>query len=344
MLAVLARPCDGVPQYGAACGTGGKATRTEVGHNVGVPGTSARPRTAAAEAERRVAEVRDDPDARLQLMVESYGAGNSWARAETAFMEWEIERGVLRPADADPPGSPWWRTINEHLLRDAEEARLLKDAGSRRKGSTPAVARWMSFFGSPSALTWYRAHNASVCSAYLHSAELAARETAFEQKLMNLTLMRVLYAQVMEEDHLPFGLGPLTHIGRFLADPRSMGIGGVMKVPDFYPRHYPLDDHETRCVAHRSRNPIAAFLAVIDDDLLLPRLEELYEFAARVLELPSLLICSAFGMLAYPWALLVAVDELGAMCERDRRPSFIRHEAHRLLHGRMQDEESIDLR
>jgi hypothetical protein len=267
---------------------------------------------AAAEAARRVRAVRDDPAGRIALMISSYGQATTWSRAEVAFARWECDRGVLNPLDADPPGSAWWRTVNEHLLEDAEEARLRLEGDDGLLGSSPAVTRWMEFFTTPSPANWYRAHNSSVASGYVESARLALRENHEEQKLMNLTLMRVLYAQVMAEQ-APLGLGMLAHIGRFLADPRSFGIAMVLRVPDFYPRAYPLDT-----IGVRTDD---AFSALIDDDLVLPRLDEMYAFAAEALAFPPLDRLAHFGNPCYPWGLLVPPAKLAEIGFDHRRPS-----------------------
>ena len=42
-------------------------------------------------------------------------------RAALSFMRWQARRGVLDPLDASPPGSVWWRAVNERLLRDGCE-------------------------------------------------------------------------------------------------------------------------------------------------------------------------------------------------------------------------------
>src|SRR5262245_18248666 len=86
---------------------------------------------AALRADRLVAAVRDDPAQRLRLAAGFYdqrAGGHSiraYRRAEVAFMRWQIRCGVLSPVDAAQPGSPWWRAVNESLLRDAAEADLI---------------------------------------------------------------------------------------------------------------------------------------------------------------------------------------------------------------------------
>ena len=90
------------------------------------------PGDAAEEALSLVAAVRDDPARRLGLASRFYNdrpgrvSIRAYRRAELAFMRWQVGRGVLAPPDGEQPGSEWWRSVNEGLLRDAWEAdRLL---------------------------------------------------------------------------------------------------------------------------------------------------------------------------------------------------------------------------
>ena len=86
--------------------------------------------TAAEYAPDLVASVRDDPAGRLALMRSFYEASPGrpelhlpYRRAALGFMGWQLRRGLLEPLDARVPGSPWWRAVNERLLRDTAEAR-----------------------------------------------------------------------------------------------------------------------------------------------------------------------------------------------------------------------------
>src|ERR1700674_995918 len=121
-------------------------------------------RSAAAQATEAVAAVRDEPLRRLQLGRRFYDLQSGIARyrrAEMAFMRWQVERGVLAGPNDRRPGSPWWRAVNERLLRDTYETGLL--AGSRRgAASSSSVEKWLQFLDAPSARGWYRAHNASI--------------------------------------------------------------------------------------------------------------------------------------------------------------------------------------
>ena len=117
------------------------------------------PEDAATEALAIVAAVRHDPAQRLGLAGSFYDdrAGRvsirAYRRAELAFMRWQVSRGVLAPLDSGQPGSEWWRSVNEDLLRDAWEAdRLI--AGRPGTASRPALSCWMDFLRKPSARAW----------------------------------------------------------------------------------------------------------------------------------------------------------------------------------------------
>jgi hypothetical protein len=85
--------------------------------------------TAAAYADGQVAKVRGDPQARLDLVRQLYEVpveGDRgylpYRRAATAFMRWQLRRGLLNPDSHAEPGSRWWRLLNESLLLDTSEA------------------------------------------------------------------------------------------------------------------------------------------------------------------------------------------------------------------------------
>ena len=90
---------------------------------------------AIDDAARTVAEVRGDPAGRIRLTADAYAFGRGgrryrrYRRAVVAFMRGQQARGVLNSPDDDIPGSPWWRAVNEDLLRDTVEAKLLIQRG-----------------------------------------------------------------------------------------------------------------------------------------------------------------------------------------------------------------------
>ncbi|MFD0516943.1 hypothetical protein [Paractinoplanes durhamensis] len=80
---------------------------------------------AAAWADEQTSAVRDDPAARIALMQRCYHGPYGRAphhlpfrRAASSFMRWQLRRGLLHPDS----GSPWWRAVNERILRDGCEA------------------------------------------------------------------------------------------------------------------------------------------------------------------------------------------------------------------------------
>ena len=162
-----------------------------------------------------VAAVRDDPGRRLGLASRFYDdrpgcvSIRSYRRAEMAFMRWQVRRGLLAAPDAPRPGSAWWRAVNEGLLRDAWEAdQLLAGSGSRPgPASRPSVSRWSGFLERPSAVAWYRAHNASIVAGYIEHHALCAAELPVERFFMNVALGRVLYAHALVASPKPRLLG-----------------------------------------------------------------------------------------------------------------------------------------
>jgi hypothetical protein len=186
---------------------------------------------APAWAEAQVAAARDDPAARLALLVRTYHGPTGRAsrrlpfrRAALSFVRWQVRRGVLAPLDASPPGSVWWRAVNERLLRDGCEAVALVD-GAAGGPSSEAVWLWQEFIARPKARNWYRAHNASIVGAYLKHRDLAEAESVPERFFMNVALARVLYAHALVGASR-LALGRFAALGRLLGDPR-LGMAGA---------------------------------------------------------------------------------------------------------------------
>src|SRR5204863_321995 len=80
-------------------------------------------------------------------------------------------------SEASPPGSVWWRAVNERLLRDGCETVALL-GGLPGQPSSRAVRLWLEFAAIPTGRNWYRAHNASIVAAYLEHRDLAEAEGA----------------------------------------------------------------------------------------------------------------------------------------------------------------------
>jgi hypothetical protein len=140
-------------------------------------------------------------------------------RAALSFMRWQAHRGVLNPLDASPPGSVWWRTVNERLLRDGCEAVALVGGLAGEPSSQP-VRLWLEFIANPTGRNWYRAHNASIVDAYLEHRDVAEAESSPERFFMNVALVRVLYAHALVGAPR-LALGAFAPLGRLLGDPGS---------------------------------------------------------------------------------------------------------------------------
>jgi len=257
--------------------------------------------TAAEQAAATVAAVRDDPARRLELAARFYDrrAGRasirSYRRAEMAFMRWQIRRGVLAAPSADRPGSPWWRAVNEGLLRDAWQARLL-DNGQPGTATRPSVADWVRFLRRPSAQAWYRAHNASVVAGYLAHRDLSGQEHPVERFFMDVALIRVLYAHsLLTAPRL--ALGRLAPAGRLLADPRWRGADVFLSLHNILPDRYPLG----RLTMQQILDAENYLGRLIDYGVIMPRAHALYAHAASELNEPQLLEMIRDGWPVYAW-------------------------------------------
>jgi hypothetical protein len=247
------------------------------------------------------ASVRDDPARRLELAARfyDYRAGRvsirSYRRAEMAFMHWQIRRGVLAAPSADRPGSPWWRAVNEGLLRDAWQARLLV-SGQPGTASRRSVACWVRFLRRPSAEAWYRAHNASIVAGYLDHRDLSGQEHPVERFFMDVALGRVLYAHSLLTAPR-MALGRFAPAGRLLADPRWRGADAFLSLRNILPNRYPLDG----VTIHEILDAENYLGRLIDYGVILPRIRALYAHAASVLDEPRLLELLRDGCPVYAW-------------------------------------------
>jgi hypothetical protein len=256
---------------------------------------------ALASAAAQVAAVRDDPAARLALMAQVFHGPTGSAprhlpfrRAALSFMRWQARRGVLNPLDASPPGSVWWRTVNERLLRDGCETVALL-GGSAGEPSSQAVRLWLQFGARPTGRNWYRAHNASVVAGYLEHRNLAEAESAPERFFMNVALLRVLYAHALAAAPR-LALGRLAALGRLLGDPR-LGMAGVfLSLPAVLPDRYPLALDVEGYIAGEQR-----LGRILDYAVIAPRLQPLYEWSADELDEPRLLELVRDGNPIYAW-------------------------------------------
>ena len=258
--------------------------------------------SAAAWAKQQVASVRDDPAGRTALMQRCYYGPFGQAprhlpfrRAAMSFMRWQLRRGVLNPPFGDRPGSPWWRAVNERVLREGCEAVGLS-GGLPGPGSSRTVDYWMSFVDYPVARAWYRAHNGSVVAAYLEHRDLAEAENEAERFFMNVVLCRVLYTHALVAAPR-MSLGWLRSLAPFLGDPR-LGMAGVfLQLSRVIPDEYPLRDS----VRFLLRNELG-FGRLVDFGVIAPRLQQLYRWSAHELAAPGLLDCVRDGALTYAFS------------------------------------------
>jgi hypothetical protein len=256
---------------------------------------------ALAVAEAQVAAVRDDPAARLALMSRVFRGPTGRAprhlpfrRAALSFMRWQARRGVLNPVDASPPGSVWWRSVNERLLRDGCETIALL-GGLAGDPSSRAVRLWLEFAEKPTGCHWYRAHNASIVTAYLEHRNLAGAEGSAERFFMNVALVRVLYAHALAGAPR-LALGRFAPLGRLLGDPR-LGMAGVfLSLRRVLPDRYPLELHVERYIAEEQR-----LGRMLDYAVIVPRLQPLYDWSAEELGEPRLLELVREGNPIYAW-------------------------------------------
>ena len=256
---------------------------------------------AAPLAAQRVAHVRDSPEGRLELLRSSYAPVPGaepvhlrYKRAALAFMGWQLQRGLLNAMGDPCPGSPWWRAMNERLLRDTCEARL-RVLGHPGPASSPSVESSVRFAVHPTPLRWYVAHNVTIVSAYLDHRDLADRENRIERFFINLVLMRLLYAHALVAAPR-LALSWLAPSARWLGDPRRAMTGMFLSVarvlPDVYPLNGELDDYIA------GEHTVGR---VLDLGIIEPRLGELYRWSAKELQIPELADLVRGGTPAYAW-------------------------------------------
>lgn len=232
-------------------------------------------RAASAEAIRgREARFRLAADFYLGPPVDE--ACERYGVAELSYLRWEIHRGVL-DAPSGGGGSAWWRAVNDQLLRDKAEARELA-GGSGGEPSSQNVELWLEFVSAPSPASWYRAHNASIVAGYLEHESLARGEHLAERFMMNVALLRVIYAHALAAAPR-LALGPFAPLGRFLGDPRRSAVRLFLDLRGQFPDEYPLTEwHVDDLIAAEGR-----IARALDYGLIIPRLTELYEFESALL-------------------------------------------------------------
>lgn len=258
---------------------------------------------AAAYARSAVESVRDDPVARLALLRRLYEVPRGvdrgylpYRRAASAFMGWQLRRGLLNPPADARPGSPWWRALNEGLLRDTAEARALA-FGDTGEPSGPGVTAHLDFIRTPTARNWYRAHNVSIVGGYLANEDLAISEGRVERFFMNVVLVRVLFAHALVAAPR-LALGWLAPLGRPAGDPRVGMTGIFMSLSRVLPDSYPLGDDVDTYIALEH-----GFGHLLDIGVIQPRIRRLYDWSSAELALPGLSALVDGEIPSYAWDL-----------------------------------------
>jgi hypothetical protein len=185
--------------------------------------------------------------------------------------------------------------VNERILRDGCEAVALS-GDLPGPASSRTVDYWMSFADYPIARAWYRAHNGSVVAAYLEHRDLAEAENAAERFFMNVVLCRVLYAHALVAAPR-ISLGWLRPLAPFLGDPRLGMTGIFLQLSRVLPDGYPLRGSVQSYLSDELR-----FGRLLDFGVILPRLQQLYEWSAHELGAPGLLDCAHEGAMTYAWS------------------------------------------
>ncbi|WP_231984931.1 hypothetical protein [Mycobacterium sp. E796] len=227
----------------------------------------------------------------------------------------------MNPPTEPSPGSPWWRALNEGLLRDTAEARALA-FGYPGQPSSRGVTAHLEFIRRPTASSWYRAHNTSIVAGYLANMPLAAAERRVERFFLNVVLLRVLFAHALVSAPR-LALSWLAPLGRPLGDPRVGMTGIFLSLSRVLPDRYPLgDDVQNYVTAERG------FGHLLDIGVIQPRLDSLYRWSADELQLPALRELLDGVTPRYAWD--PADDAMWKIA-----PSPLAHAARKLIRGPM---------
>lgn len=247
---------------------------------------------AASVAAARVRAVGDSTRRRYDFAADFYtGDIAGYRRAELSFLGWAIARGVLSATG----GSRWWRGVNDRILLDKAEARLLHD-GWEGEPSAPSVELWGEFLRTPAPGSWYCAHNASVVAGYLEHRELAEEELPAERFMMNVALLRVLFTHVLVS-RPRLALGAFASAGPLLADPRRGSVGFFLDLRNAFPARYPLTGVRVEeLLGQEGRLP-----RLLDYGIIAPKLGLVYKYAAESLGQPRIAELISDGAPCYAW-------------------------------------------
>ena len=133
-------------------------------------------------------------------------------------------------------------------------------------------------------------------AAYLEHRDLAEAENAAERFFMNVVLCRVLYAHALVAAPR-ISLGWLRPLAPLLGDPRLGMTGIFLQLSRVLPDEYPLRDSVDSYL-----DAELGFGRLVDYGVIVPRLQQLYEWSAHELGAPGLLDCVRDGAMTYAWA------------------------------------------
>jgi hypothetical protein len=185
--------------------------------------------------------------------------------------------------------------VNDRLLLDGCEA-MARSGGLLGPFSSPTIELWFRFIVAPTSGNWYRAHNASIVSAYLENRDLAEQESGSERFFLNVALLRVLYAHALNAAPR-LALGRFAPLSRFLGDPRLGMAGAFLSLGRVLPNLYPLEDDLERYL--KNEHDLGRML---DYGVIGPRLQLLYEWSAGELGIPGLRGLIRDGSPIYAWS------------------------------------------
>ena len=200
---------------------------------------------AAQYAADQVASVRDDPAQRLALPRSLYQAPPSYPalhlpyrRGALAFMGWQLRRGVLNPLDGQVPGVLGGGRSTSGFCATPPRRVPVCSAG---RPDVLIERRVVGGVHPPTigARAWYRAHNATIVTAYLKHRELAENESQVERFFINLVLVRVLYAHALVAAPR-LALSRLAPIAPALGDPGPGMTGLFLSLSRVLPDRSPL--------------------------------------------------------------------------------------------------------
>ena len=133
-------------------------------------------------------------------------------------------------------------------------------------------------------------------AAYLAHRDLAEAENDAERFFMNVVLCRVLYTHALVAAPR-ISLGWLRPLAPLLGDPRLGMTGIFLQLSRVLPNEYPL-----RGNVRYYLDAEQGFGRLVDYGVIVPRLQQLYEWSAHELATPGLLDLVRDGALTYAWS------------------------------------------